>query len=58
MTEGVSNYRKAGRLVNQLYSHVKAHNEPKQYLTAICDVMLKQDDQKLKDIANQIQINL
>ena len=53
-TEGVSNYRKASRLVNDLYNQLNACSESKQYLTEICDVMLEQDDQALKKIANQI----
>ena len=54
-TEGVSSYRKASRLVDELYNQLKAHSEPKLNLSAICDVMLKQDDQRLKKIANQMQ---
>ena len=52
------NYSKARKVVYELYSQLQAHSEPKQYLTKICDVLLKQDDQRLKDIANTIKAKL
>ena len=50
-TEGVPNYRKASKIVHELYNQLKAHRDPIQLLSKICDVLLKEDDQKLKDIA-------
>ena len=46
------------KVVHELYSQLQAHSEPKQYLIKICDVLLKQDDQRLKDIANNIKDKL
>ena len=53
-TEGVSNYRKARNVVHELFNLLQAHRNPKQYLTKICNVLLKQDDLRLRDIANSI----
>ena len=49
-----SNYSKARKVVYELYSQLQAQRNPKQYLSKICDVLLKQNDQQLKDIANSI----
>ena len=49
-----SNYFKARKVVYELYSQLQAQRNPKQYLSKICDVLLKQNDQQLKDIANSI----
>ena len=56
-TEGQSNYQKASKVVHELYSQLQAHRDPEQYLTKICDVLLRQDNQRLKDIANKIKLN-
>ena len=53
-TEGVSNYRKARKVVHELFNLLQAHRNPKQYLTQICNVLLKQDNPRLRDIANSI----
>ena len=53
-TVGVSNYRKARKVVHELFNLLQAHKNPKQYLTQICNVLLKQDDLRLRDIANNI----
>ena len=50
--DGVSNYRKARQVVHELYNQLKTHSQPEQYLTMICDVLLKQNDQRLTDIVN------
>ena len=50
--DGVSNYRKARQVVHELYNQLKTHSKPEQYLTMICDVLLKQNDQRLTDIVN------
>ena len=55
--EGVSNYCKASKLVHELYNQLQAHRHPVQLLTKICDVLSK-EDQKLKDIANNIKVLL
>ena len=58
-TEGQSNYQKASKVVHELYSQLQAQRDPEQYLTKVCDVLLKQDDQRLlKDIANSIKEKL
>ena len=57
-TEGQSNYQKASKVVHDLYSQLQSHREPELYVTKICDVLLKQDDQRLKDIANNIKAML
>ena len=49
-----SNYSKARKVVHELYSQLQAQRNPKQYLSKICDVLLKQDGQQQKDIANSI----
>ena len=49
-----SNDFKARKVVYELYSQLQAQRNPKQYLSKICDVLLKQNDQQLKDIANSI----
>ena len=56
--EGVSNYRKASKVVHELYNQLQAHRHPVQLLIKICDVLLKENDQKLKDIANSIKVLL
>ena len=56
--EGISNYRKASKVVHELYNQLQAHRHPAQLLTKICDVLLKENDQKLKDIANSIKVLL
>ena len=56
--DSVPKYQKARRIVHELYSQLQTHNEPKQYLTQICNVLLKQDNQRLKDIANSIKDKL
>ena len=53
-----SNYSKARKVVHELYSQLQAHSEPKQYLGKICHVLLKQDDQRLKEIAKNIKEKL
>ena len=50
--DGVSNYCKARQVVHELYNQLKTHSQSKQYLTMICDVLLKQNDQRLTDIVN------
>ena len=57
-TEGRSNYQKASKVVHELYSQLQSHRDPEQYLCKICDVLLRQDDQRLKDIANNIKTKL
>ena len=57
-TEGVSKDQKARKVVHELFNILQVHRDPEQYLTKICDVLLKQDDQRLKDIANSIKVNL
>ena len=54
-TEGVSNYRKARKVVHELFNLLQAHRDPKQYLTILCEVLLKLDDPRLRDIANNIK---
>ena len=54
-TEGVSNYRKARKVVHELFNLLQAHRDPKQYLTLLCEVLLKQDDPRLSGIANSIK---
>ena len=54
-TEGVSNYRKARKVVHELFDLLQAHRDPKQYLTLLCEVLLKLDDPRLRDIANSIK---
>ena len=49
-TEDVSKDQKARILVLGLSNMLKVHSEPQQYLIKICDALLKQDDQRLKDI--------
>ena len=56
--ESGSNYQKASKVVHELYNQLQAHRKPEQYLTKICNVLLKQDDQRLKDIANSIKAKL
>ena len=56
--EAISDYRKASKLVHELYKQLQSHNDPKQYLTKICDVLLKQHDQRLTDIVNNIKAKL
>ena len=57
-TEGQSSYQKASKVVHELYSQLQAQRDPELYLTKICDVLLKQDNQRLKDIANNIKAML
>ena len=57
-TEGISNYRKARKVVHELFNSLQAHRDPKQYLTILCDMLLKQDDPRLRDIANSIKAKL
>ena len=54
-TEGVSNYQKARKVVHELFNLLQAHRDPKQYLITFCEVLLKQDDPRLRDIANNIK---
>ena len=49
-TEGVSNYCKARKVVHELFNLLQGHRNPKQYLTEICNVLLKQDNLRLRDI--------
>ena len=56
--EAISDYRKASKLIYELYKQLQTHNDPKQYLTKICDVLLKQHDQRLTDIVNNIKAKL
>ena len=44
-TEGGFNYQKARKIV---YQQLEVHSEPKKYLNKICDVLSKQDDQRLR----------
>ena len=57
-TEGVSSYRKARKVVHELFNLLQAHRDPKQYLTTLCEVLLKLDDPRLRDIANNIKTKL
>ena len=54
-TEGVSNYRKARKVVHELFNLLQAHRDPNQYLVTFCEVLLKQGDPRLRDIANNIK---
>ena len=56
--EAISDYRKTSKLVHELYKQLQSHNDPKQYLTKICDVLLKQHDQRLIDIVSNIKAKL
>ena len=56
--EGVSSYRKARKIVYELFNQLEVHNDPKLYLIKICDVLLKQDDLRLNDIAISIKAKL
>ena len=56
--DSVPKYQKARKIVHEIYSQLQAHSEPKQYLIQICNVLLKQDNQRLKDIANSIKDKL
>ena len=56
--ESGSKYQKASKVVHELYNQLQAHRDPEQYLSKICDILLKQDDQRLKDIANKIHDKL
>ena len=40
-TEGVCNYRKARKVVHELFNLLQGHRNPKQYLTHISNVHLK-----------------
>ena len=55
---GISNYQKARKLVHVLYSKLQTHSYPEQCFINICDVMLRQDDQTLKDIAHKMKTKL
>ena len=55
---GVSNYQKARKLVHVLYNKLQTHSYSEQCFINICDVMLKQDDQRLKDIAGKMKTKL
>ena len=56
--DSIPKYQKARKIVHEIYSQLQAHSEPKQYLIQICNVLLKQDNQRLKDIANSIKDKL
>ena len=55
---GVSNYQNARKLVHVLYSQLQDQSYPEQCFIKICDVMLKQDDRRLKDIASKMKLRL
>ena len=56
--EAIPDYCKASKLVYELYKQLQDHNDPKQYLTKICNILLKLHDQRLTDIVNNIKAKL
>lgn len=56
MSESCDDYNKASKLVQVLYRQLKAHKNSQQYLNEICDVLLQQPDEELKEIGGRLHI--
>ena len=49
--QGDSDYKKASKIVSEIYRRIKHERDADQYLTKVCDVLLEGDDDILRDIA-------
>lgn len=51
---GVSNYSKANRLMSHIYLALRESQDPDQYLTEVCHVLIESRNERLIDIAKHM----
>ena len=52
--QGNSAYHKASKVVRELYRQITSYRDPCQHLNNICDVLLTEEDQILRNIAKDL----
>lgn len=57
-TTSYSTYRKGSKIVRELHNQIQSSKDPRQTLLNICQVLLRQDNQKLKDIGADMKSQL
>ena len=53
--QGDSAYQKARKVVHELHRQITSHEDSDQYLSNICDVLLREEDQTLRSIATNMR---
>ena len=51
MTTGISDYKKASKLILVIQLFLKGHSDPEQYLVKVCHVLQNQEQRTIKEIA-------
>ena len=57
-TTSYSTYQKGSKIVRELHNRIQSSKDPGQTLLNICQVLLRQDNQKLKDIGGDMKSQL
>ena len=57
-TTSYSTYQKGSKIVRELHNRIQSSKDPRQTLLNICQVLLRQDNQKLKDIGGDMKSQL
>ena len=57
-TTSYSTYRKGSKIAQELHNQIQSSKDPRQTLLNICQVLLRQDNQILKDIGADMKSQL
>ena len=56
-SKNCSNYQKSSELVHELHGKIKRTDKPNDVLVAVCDILIKQEDEQLNRIGQKMKDN-